>query len=130
MIITFGAMFDIRNTIVNLKDKTLTNLFKPNTDNTEEISNKVKSIIKDKTFIHKHLTNAYANFKIYKNNFLEKADEIKEKLENRYVITGIISIIIGYFLGYTLKNIGFYIVLCFGLGIIIVSIINRGKNGK
>ena len=84
IIITFNAMFDIRKTVVNIKDKTLTNLFKPNTDNTEEISKKVRKIIENKTFIHKHLTKAYSNFKVYKNYFFRKQEEIsKLKLKEK-----------------------------------------------
>ena len=129
MIITFNAMFDIRKTVVNFKERTLTSLFKTNTDNTEEISKKVRNIIKDKTFIHKHLTNSYSNFKIYKNNFNRKKDEIsnfklKEKLENRYIIGSIISILIGYILGLIFNNISICIVICFVIGLIIIRCIN------
>ena len=135
IVITFNAMFDIRKTVVNFKEKTLTSLFKPNSDNTEEISKKVKNIIKNKTFIHKHLIDAYSNFKVYKNNFFRKKDDIrkiklKEKSENYYIIGSFISIIIGYIIGNLLNNIGLYIVISFVLGIIIIHFINRGLNGK
>ena len=43
--ITISCMFNIRKTIVNLKDKTLTNIFKKNQDATEEISKKIKNML-------------------------------------------------------------------------------------
>ena len=135
MIITFNAMFDIRKTVLNIKDKTFTNLFKPNTDNTEEVSKRVKSIIKDKTIIHRHITKAYSNFKIYKNYFLERKEEItkrkiKERLENRYVIASFISVFVGYLLGIVFHNIGFFVAICFVLGIVFVYLYSRGNDGK
>ena len=130
MLITFSAMFDIRKTIVSFKEKTLTNLFKPNTDNTEEISEKVKNIIKEKSFIHKHLTKAYSNFKIYKDYFNRKKEEIvklklKEKIENSFIIGLLISIIIGLILGKLFNYTGLFIVICFVLNLIILKIFNK-----
>ena len=124
IVITFITMFDIKKTIINIKDKT----FK---DNTEEISKKVKNIIKDKSIIHKHLTKAYSNFKIYKNYFLEKKEEIsklklKEKIENRYILGSVISIIVGYIIGLLINNIRISIIICFVIGLVVI----RGIYGK
>ena len=135
MIVTFNAMFDFKKSIINLKDKTLTNIFKNNKDNTEEVSKKIKELIKEKSFIHKHITSSYSNFKIYKNNFFKKSEEfIKykkiEKIENSYIIGMIISIIIGLFLGKIFNNISLVVVICLFIGMIIIKIINRRKNGK
>lgn len=41
--ITTKTMFDIRKTIINFKERTLTSLFKPNQDLTEEISKKIET---------------------------------------------------------------------------------------
>ena len=62
IIITITILLDIRDTITNYKNKTL-NLFKPG-DNTEEVSKRVKSILKNKSFLHKHMLKAYDNLKI------------------------------------------------------------------
>ncbi len=135
MVLTFNAMFDFRKTIVNFKEKTLINLFKPNTDNTEEVSQKVRNILKEKTFIHKHLTKSYANFKVYRDYFNKKKDELsklkgKEKIENRYVISSIMSILIGYVLGNIFNNISLFIILMFVLNLIIEKAIGRIRDGK
>ena len=113
MIVTFVTMFDIRKTIVNVSD------------NTEEINKKVKSMLKDKSIIHKHLAKAYSNFKIYKNYFLEKKEvfvklKLKEKLETRYVIGSVISIFVGYILGIYFNNVGLLSIICFVLGLLII----------
>lgn len=135
IIITTSTMFDIRKTVVNFKDKTLTNLFKPNRDNTEEVSKKVRSILKEKSLIHKHLSKAYANMKVYKNNFLQKTEELVkykkfEKIENIFVLSSIISLIIGLFLGKIFNKVGLFLCLCFSLNLIVVNYLNRRKDGK
>ena len=135
MIITFNAMFDIRKTVINIKDKTLTSLFKPNSDSTEEISKRVRSILKDKGFIHKHLSKAYSNLQVYKNNFFKRSEEIikyrkGEKIENNFIIGSVISIIIGFIIGKILDNISFYIIICFVINTLIIHILNRRSNGK
>ena len=135
IIITISTMFDIRKTIVNFKDKTLTNLFKANRDNTEEVSKKVRSILKEKSFIHKHLSKAYANMKVYKNNFLQKTEKLVkykkiEKIENTFVLGSIISLIIGLFLGKIFNKVGLFLLLCFSLNLMVVNYLNRRKDGK
>ncbi len=135
MIVTFTTMFDIRKTVINLKEKTLTSLFRPNSDNTEEISKKVRSIVREKGFIHKHLTKAYSNFLINRDHFFKRSEELskiklKEKLENSYVIGAFISILIGLILGKIFGNISIFIIISFVLGIIIIHLINRSSNGK
>ena len=75
-------MFDIRNSIINYKEKTLTNLFKKNQDNTETISKKIRETLKQKTFIHKHLFKSFTTFKVYKNYFnknyaLKKVEQLE-----------------------------------------------------
>ena len=114
MSITFSIMFDIRKTIINLKDKTITNIFKKNQDNTEEVSKRVKSILKEKSIIHKHLSNAFSDLKVYKNNFFAKTEELlkrkrEQKLETKFIIGTLISIIIGYLIGKYLNQVGLVI---------------------
>ena len=104
IVITFITMFDIKKTIINIKDKSI---------------------------IHKHLTKAYSNFKIYKNYFLEKKEEIsklklKEKIENRYILGSVISIIVGYIIGLLINNIRISIIICFVIGLVVI----RGIYGK
>ena len=135
IITTLTIMFDIRKTIVNFKDKTLNNLFSFDKDSTEEISNKVKNILKEKTFIHKHLSKSYSNLKVYKNNFFKKTEELikykkLEHDENILVISSLISIIIGFILGKLFNNIGLFITILFSLNIIINKIINRSNDDK
>jgi len=135
MIITFTTMFDVKKTINDFKDKTLTNLFKPNTDQTEEISKKVRNILKEKGFVHKHLSKSYSDLKVYRNNFFKKKDELLkhrkiEKLENNFIIGTIISLIIGYLLGILFNNISLFMIISFVINIITIHILNRSKNGK
>ena len=104
MLITFTAMFDFRKYVNSLKEKTFSNLFKPNSDSTEEMSKRVKNSLKEKSFIHKHLLKSYSNLKVYRNNFFKKKDELLKykkisKVENTFIIGTIISLLIGYILG-------------------------------
>lgn len=113
IITTNSIMFDIRKTVINFKEKTLTNLFKPNTDNTEEISQKIRNILKEKSFIHKHLSKSFSNLKVYKNNFLKKTEEFikykkDEKQENNFIISSLISIVIGLIIGKLFNNVGLF----------------------
>ena len=131
MTLTFSIMFDIRKTIVNLKDKTLTNLFKKNQDSTEEISKKVKNILKEKGFVSKHLQDAFSNLKVYRNNLFLKTEKMVKtgKIETIVVVSSILSIIIGYIVGSFLDKKGLSICIFFVLNLIILRIIIRGKNG-
>lgn len=113
IITTNSIMFDIRKTVINFKEKTLTNLFKPNTDNTVEISQKIRNILKEKSFIHKHLSKSFFNLKVYKNNFLKKTEEFikykkDEKQENNFIISSLISIVIGLIIGKLFNNVGLF----------------------
>ncbi len=134
MSITFSIMFDIRKTIINLKDKTITSIFKKNQDNTEEVSKRVKSILKEKSIIHKHLSNAFSNLKVYKNNFFAKTEELlkrkrEQKLETKFIIGTLISIIIGYLIGKYLNQVGLVISICLVLNLIILRLLSR-KNDE
>lgn len=134
MSITFSIMFDIRKTIINLKDKTITNIFKKNQDNTEEVSKRVKSILKEKSIIHKHLSNAFSNLKVYKNNFFTKTEELlkrkrEQKLETKFIIGTLISIIVGYLIGKYLNQVGLVISICLVLNLIILRLLSR-KNDE
>ena len=134
MSITFSIMFDIRKTIINLKDKTITNIFKKNQDNTEEVSKRVKNILKEKGFIHKHLSNAFSNLKVYKNNFFTKTEELlkrkrEQKLETKFIIGTLISIIVGYLIGNYLNQVGLVISICLVLNLIILRLLSR-KNDE
>lgn len=133
--ITTKTMFDIRKTIINFKERTLTSLFKPNQDLTEEISKKIRNILKEQSIIHKHLSKSYSNLKVYKNNFLKKTEELikykkGEHEENFLVISSAISIIIGFILGKLFNCIGYSVSICFVLNIIIINIINRRNNDR
>jgi len=133
ILFTFNAMYDIRKSITNLKDKTLTTLFKK--DNTEEVSKKVKSILKEKSFIHKHLSSAYSNLKVYRDSFFKKSEDllkykILQKIETMYVVVLIISIVIGLIIGNVINNNSLAVVICFILGLVVAKIINKGKYGK
>ena len=133
MSITFSIMFDIRKTIINLKDKTITSIFKKNQDNTEEVSKRVKSILKEKSIIHKHLSNAFSNLKVYKNNFFTKTEELlkrkkEQKLETRFIIGTLISIIIGYLIGKYLNQVGLVISICLVINLIILRLLSRKNN--
>lgn len=130
MSITFSIMFDIRKTIINLKEKTITSIFKKNQDNTEEVSKRVKNILKEKGFIHKHLSNAFSNLKVYKNNFFTKTEELlkrkkEQKLETRFIIGTLISIIVGYLIGKYLNQVGLVISICLVLNLIILRMLSR-----
>lgn len=130
MSITFSIMFDIRKTIINLKDKTITSIFKKNQDNTEEVSKRVKNILKEKSIIHKHLSNAFSDLKVYKNNFFAKTEELlkrkrEQKLETKFIIGTLISIIIGYLIGKYLNQVGLVISICLVLNLIILRMLSR-----
>lgn len=130
MSITFSIMFDIRKTIINLKDKTITSIFKKNQDNTEEVSKRIKNILKEKGFIHKHLSNAFSNLKVYKNNFFTKTEELlkrkrEQKLETKFIIGTLISIIVGYLIGKYLNQVGLVISICLVLNLIILRMLSR-----
>lgn len=130
MSITFSIMFDIRKTIINLKEKTITSIFKKNQDNTEEVSKRVKSILKEKSVIHKHLSNAFSNLKVYKNNFFTKTEELlkrkrEQKLETKFIIGTLISIIVGYLIGKYLNQVGLVISICLVLNLIILRMLSR-----
>ena len=134
MSITFSIMFDIRKTIINLKDKTITSIFKKNQDNTEEVSKRVKNILKEKGFIHKHLSNAFSDLKVYKNNFFAKTEELlkrkrEQKLETKFIIGTLISIIVGYLIGNYLNQVGLVISICLVLNLIILRLLSR-KNDE
>ena len=134
MSITFSIMFDIRKTIINLKDKTITSIFKKNQDNTEEVSKRVKSILKEKSIIHKHLSNAFSNLKVYKNNFFTKTEELlkrkkEQKLETRFIIGTLISIIIGYLIGKYLNQVGLVISICLVINLVVLRLLSR-KNDE
>ena len=134
MSITFSIMFDIRKTIINLKEKTITSIFKKNQDNTEEVSKRVKNILKEKRFIHKHLSNAFSNLKVYKNNFFTKTEELlkrkrEQKLETKFIIGTLISIIVGYLIGKYLNQVGLVISICLVLNLIILRLLSR-KNDE
>lgn len=133
MIITFAAMFDFRKYVNSLKEKTLTSIFKPNSDSTEEMSRRVKNSLKEKSFIHNHLIKAYSGFKVYKDIFFKKGEELIkykrwQKIENSFIIGSIISIIIGFIIGKLINNIGLTIVICFVLNLFIIKLYNRSKN--
>lgn len=130
MSITFSIMFDIRKTIINLKEKTITSIFKKNQDNTEEVSKRVKSILKEKSIIHKHLSNAFSDLKVYKNNFFAKTEELlkrkrEQKLETKFIIGTLISIIVGYLIGKYLNQVGLVISICLVLNLIILRMLSR-----
>ena len=129
--ITISCMFNIRKTIVNLKDKTLTNIFKKNQDATEEISKKIKNMLKEKDFISKHLQDAFSNMKVNRNNIVRKTEKILklERIETITIISSIISIIIGYLIGSLINKKGLLICLFFVLNLIILRLITRRKNG-
>ncbi len=128
IIITSTILFDIRSTVTNYKNKTL-NIFK---DSTEEISKKVRNILKDKSFLHKHVFNAFSNIRIYTSNILQKtSDFIKyRKIEDIYMITLLISFVVGLIAGLITKEIGLSLALAIALGLFISLIISRGVNGK
>ena len=134
MSITFSIMFDIRKTIINLKEKTITSIFKKNQDNTEEVSKRVIYILKEKGFIHKHLSNAFSNLKVYKNNFFTKTEELlkrkrEQKLETKFIIGTLISIIVGYLIGNYFNQVGLVISICLVLNLIILRLLSR-KNDE
>ena len=135
MLITFSAMFDFRKYVNSLKDKTFTSIFKVNTDSTEEMSKRVKNSLKEKSFIHKHLLNSFNNLKVYRDSFFKKGEELIKyrkikNIENVFVIGTLISIILGFLIGYLFNNISLFIILSFAINLIIIYIISRGKNAK
>ena len=135
MLITFTAMFDFRKYVSSLKEKTFTNIFKLNSDSTEEIRKRVKNSLKEKSFIHKHLLKSYSNFKVYRDNIFKKGEELIKydkyrQTENILIISSIISIILGLDIGLIVNNISLSIIIAFIINLIIVKILLRGKNGK
>ena len=135
MLITFTAMFDFRKYANSLKEKTFTNLFKINTDSTEEMRKRVKNSLKEKSFIHKHLLNSYSNFKIYRDNLFKKGEELLkykkfQHLENIFIVGSIISILLGLIIGYFIGNKTLCVIVTFFINLIIIKFINWSKNGK
>ena len=129
IVITFSIMFDIRKTIVNFKDNTLTNIFKKNQDNTEEINKKIRTILNEKSFLHHHLIKTYNNLKIYKNNITKTSIIIKkryqDKIETKFVVSIFLSIFIGYLIGKLVNKIGLVISICFAINIIIIKLMDK-----
>lgn len=135
MFITFSAMFDFRKYVNSLKEKTFANLFKVNSDSTEEMSKRVRDSLKEKTFIHKHLLNSFNNFKVYRDSFFKKGEELikyrkVEIMENNLIIGSVFSIVFGLIFGTLFNNIGLFTILSFAICLIIIKIISRGKNDK
>ncbi len=126
--VTLTIMFDIRKTIVNFKNKTLTNIFK--TDATEEVSQRVRSILKEKSFIHKHLSKTFANFKIYRSNLNKKYKLKNDNLESILLISSILSLILGFLIGKLLGKVSLTICIFLTINFFIVKFINRGQDGK
>ena len=134
VLLTLSAMDDVRIMVTNFKDKSITNIFKSNADKSEEISSKVRNILKQKSFIHKHLTKAYENLKIYKNYVAHKGGKEKtnkfETIENIFVIGVLLSIILGLILGKIFGNKGLFICIFLALDALIVRLLSRGNDEK
>ena len=129
ILITSTILFDIRESVLKFKNKTI-NIFKSNKDNTEEVSKKVKEMLKEKSFLHKHMAKAYDNLKVYKNNFLSITNKfIKEKnfakLEDICMLVFSISIVLGLTIGGMVKKVGFCLCIFILIGIIIVRMVGR-----
>ena len=134
-VLTLNIMFDIRKEITSFKEKTLTNLFKPNSDNTEEITKKIAIYLKEKSFIHKHLSKSYHNFKVKRNKFFLKSEEFLkekklEKEEHIFIVSTLISLVIGFILGKIFNKVGLFISLTIVLVVLINKIIERKIDGK
>ncbi len=129
ILITSAILFDIRKSVLKFKNKTI-NIFKSNKDNTEEVSKKVKEMLKEKSFLHKHMAKAYDNLKVYKNNFLNITNKfINEnnfnKLEDICMLVFSISIVLGLTIGGMVKKVGFCLCIFILIGIIIVRMVGR-----
>jgi len=135
MVITFNAMFDFRKYVTSLKDKTLSSIFKPNMDSTEEMSKRVRTSLKEKSFIHNHLLKSFSNLKVYRETFIKKGEELIKyrkwkTIENSFVLGTFIAIIVGLIIGFIFNNISLWIIICFIVNLVIIRIISRGRDGK
>lgn len=135
MIITFNAMFDFRKSVMNLKTKTFSTFFKPNTDSTVEMSKRVRDSLKEKSFIHKHLYKAYDNLRVYKNSFLKRSEDLKkykilQHIESSFFIGLISSIVLGIILGSFFGNTSLIIIILVFISIIVIDMGSSNKNGK
>ena len=133
--LTISIMYDIRKTVINYKEKTLVSLFKKNQDMSDEISKNIRKILKERSFIHRHLSKSYSNLKVYKNNFFKKTEELikdkrLERQENNFIVGIFISVIIGFIIGKIFNNIGLFVSIFVVLGLLINKIIDRRNNGK
>ncbi len=129
--ITGTILFDIRENVLKFKNKTI-NIFKSNKDNTEEVSKKVKEMLKEKSFLHKHMLKAYDNLKVYKNHFINKTNKLIsyknwEKIEDIYMLVFSLSIVLGITIGGIVKRVGFCICIFMLIGIIIVRMVGKRK---
>ncbi len=134
ILLTSTILFDIRDNVIKFKNKTF-NIFKINSDNTEEVSKKVKEMLKEKSFLHKHMLKAYTNLKVYKNHFINKTNKLVkekdwEKIEDMYMLGFSLSIVLGITVGGIIKKVGFCICIFMLIGIIVARILGRGSNGK
>lgn len=57
--------------------------FETKTDNTEEITKKVKQVLQNKSILHRRLLNAYPNLEAVKTKIKEKKEKIKEQVEEQ-----------------------------------------------
>ena len=130
--VTFSIMFDIRKTVANLKPNYFSRIFKSNSDNTEEISKKMREILKEKTFIHKHLSKTYSNLKVYGNYLMEKKDNLIKyrKMESIFVLGCLVCLIFGFIIGRLIHKVSLTISIFLLINSLIMLILNRGRDEK
>lgn len=132
ILVTFSIMFDIRKTVANLKPNYFSRIFKSNSDNTEEISKKMREILKEKTFIHKHLSKTYSNLKVYGNYLMEKKDNLIKyrKMESIFVLGCLVCLIFGFIIGRLIHKVSLTISIFLLINSLIMLILNRGRDEK
>lgn len=72
----------ISNTVVRYVKKTEKN-FGKELDNTEEMTQKIREVLTQKSVLHRRLINAYPTLEAVKIKIKEKTEEIKEKVEQQ-----------------------------------------------
>lgn len=82
LLVTFITDYIVSTVVISYIKKALKFLGK-DLDNTEEITKKIREVLKQKSPLHKRLANAYPSLEAVRQKIKEKTEEIKEQLEEQ-----------------------------------------------